>query len=86
MRAFVLYDKDGTITSAGIPAAADTGRQALLSQPEQAVAEVDLPDPGAPGTATTGQDAGADLADRLTQVMAEYRIEVSGHGPSLVRK
>ncbi|GHA43338.1 hypothetical protein GCM10010329_77720 [Streptomyces spiroverticillatus] len=86
MRAFVLYDKDGTITSAGIPAAADTGRQALLNQPGTAVTEVDLPDTSASGTRMTEQATGEDLTDKLTQVMADYRIEMSGNGPSLTRK
>ncbi|MCX5205828.1 hypothetical protein OG897_30880 [Streptomyces sp. NBC_00237] len=86
MRAFVLYDKDGTITSAGVPTATDTGRQALLNQPGTAVAEVELPDLGAYGTATTGQGTGEDLTERLVQVMAEYRVDISSHGTSLVRK
>jgi hypothetical protein len=43
MRAFVLYDQAGTITSVGIPAAEESGAQALLSQPEQSLAQVDIP-------------------------------------------
>ncbi|CAM5418925.1 hypothetical protein GCM10010329_79300 [Streptomyces spiroverticillatus] len=88
MRAFVLYDKDGTITSAGIPAAPDTGRQALLGQPEQSVAEVELPDTPAdmPATAASGHGIGEDLTEQLTRMIAEYRVDVSGQSPVLVRK
>ncbi|MFJ4714491.1 hypothetical protein [Streptomyces sp. NPDC088785] len=86
MRAFVLYDKDGTITSIGLPAAAETGRQTLQSQSGHEVAEVDLPDDDSARSATAGRDNGADLTERLARLMTQYRIDASGQGPSLVRR